>query len=82
VAEVHSLHGAALPIIEVDEGIVAELERMLILAKDGKLKGLIYGEVDLNGNITYGWEGKADRHCMIAVASLLNYKVLKAAVDG
>jgi hypothetical protein len=81
MADILSLRGATPYSNEPDEEIIAKLEEILKLAKDGQIQGLLYGYVGDARGISRGWVGKADQHDMIAAVSMLHFMVLRSA-DG
>lgn len=75
--KVVSLRGAPVEAEpEVHQDVVNELERMLQLAKDGQLVGLVVGEVFLTGDISTSTVGSIDTHKGLAVTSVMHHRAI------
>ncbi len=73
---VASLHGAAPPIAQVDDRVVARLEELLVRARDGQVCGIAWVAVDPFGGSFYGRAGSPDVDRMIASTSRLLHDML------
>lgn len=78
MSEIVSLRGAAIPgNQEPQENVVEMLERYLAKAKDGQVRGIVFGIVEANGDYITGWKGDAEATVMLAAASLLAFRIAK-----
>jgi hypothetical protein len=81
-SKVHRLFEAG-PITEPDAEMVSNLRALLSQARRREIKGFGYFLVRANDSLVSGWNaGVADRHDMVAGATLLQARVVKAWVDG
>jgi hypothetical protein len=77
-AEVHRLTGAG-PVIEPNAEIITEIERLLVEARAGEIKGIGYFIVDGGDTVTTKLIGGcASANDMVSGAARLNYRLLKA----
>jgi hypothetical protein len=82
MAEVISLRGEALP-GEPDSGIVEELERLLVDAKAGKLRGIAYATCLDTGGQGTGWSGVAgSRHPLGTAIMMLHHRYARGLLEG
>lgn len=75
------IRGAAPPIPQPNQLVIAVLESLLVQARDGHIQGIVYGTVDASRHLQTGWTGTADRHDMCAVANMLAFRVTQATVE-
>jgi hypothetical protein len=83
--KVTSLFGAAPPIAQVEPRVVARLEGLLALARDGQICGIAWVAVDPFGGTKYGRAGSAEADRMIASTARLFHDMLadsREAADG
>lgn len=76
-----SLWGAALSAPKENGDVVAKLEELLALAKDGQITGIGYAVVRLQRHIVTGLVGNADSHDMTAAAARLAHRVVASVVE-
>jgi hypothetical protein len=79
--KVVSLRGAAIPIPERCPAAIEELSGFLTEARSGNVAGVGLFVIRPNGHVTTSWAGSADRHSMIAGVSILQHRMMKAAVE-
>lgn len=80
-ATIHRITAAG-PILEPEQGVIERIEAILASARAGQVKGFGYFMVTGGDVVCHGYEsGCADRHDMLAGASLLQHQVVSAASD-
>ncbi len=75
-SNVASLFGAAPPVAQIDERVIARLEELMAKARDGQVCGLAWVSLDPFGGTFYGRAGSADADRMIASAARLLHDML------
>lgn len=70
MAEVHSLHGALVPVREVDENAIAVLEDALERARAGEVVGVLVCEQTFDGLATYRFGGRTGTYALTGAVSV------------
>lgn len=81
MSRIATIHGGRAP-NQPSEDIIAELERLLEIAKAGDLIGLAYVTVLQDGSQGTGWSGEAgSRHPMGTAIMMLNHRYAAALLS-
>jgi hypothetical protein len=76
-----ALHGALLPdVVGVDEGLVAELERLLEAARSGEIIGLAGTYQHKNRTISYSFAGRVGSYAMLGGLDCVRERLLRLAL--
>ena len=78
IKKVVSLRGAALPVPQANKDVINQLNTLLAAAKSGHISGLGYFTVSPEGHTGTGWEGNAEKFCMIAGSAMLAHRIVAA----
>lgn len=71
-------HDASFDYGDPDADVVEKLEWLLAEAKSGNLRGLVYGAVSQERSLIFGYTGRTESHCMVAVAAKAFHNVMDA----
>jgi hypothetical protein len=76
-----ALHGAILPdVAGVDEGLIAELERLLEAARSGEIIGLAGTYQHKNRTISYSFAGRVGSYALLGGLDCVRERLLRLAL--